>query len=249
MRTRSTDTDEMSGHDPTTLKGAQAAREELRARCLSLVRRWHPLAQSGWDHSAARNLGEEVEQIAETSERLNLDHVNLSALELAAYLCSFVDDHLVPTPRNLVKLADMVNRLGAVLTDLSATATAEVHTLPTRSPPSYRRFRKTPLTSADTTRDGDVMAPTHATAASLETSEAFDSFFEENSDIVLESAPVRRSADRERRNRINVRVATLPIKRRCQRTHPTWRRARTRRTTNRCEWSRPFRNRKLSNRR
>ena len=120
----------MSGHDATTLAGAQQAREELRERCIALVRRWQPLAQNGWDHSSARKLGEEVEQIAETSERLNLDDVNISALELAAYLCSFVDDHLQPNTRDLEKLADMVNRLGAVLTDLSATATAAVHSLP-----------------------------------------------------------------------------------------------------------------------
>ena len=119
----------MSGHDATTLAGAQQAREELRERCIALVRRWQPLAQNGWDHSSARKLGEEVEQIAETSERLNLDDVNISALELAAYLCSFVDDHLQPNPRDLEKLADMVNRLGHVLTDLSATATAAVHSL------------------------------------------------------------------------------------------------------------------------
>lgn len=120
----------MSGHDATTLAGAQQAREELRERCIALVRRWQPLAQNGWDHASARKLGEEVDQIAETSERLNLDDVNVSALELAAYLCSFVDDHLEPNARDLDKLADMVNRLGAVLTDLSATATAEVHSLP-----------------------------------------------------------------------------------------------------------------------
>ena len=30
------------------------AREALRERCLSLVRRWQPLARSGWDHQAAR---------------------------------------------------------------------------------------------------------------------------------------------------------------------------------------------------
>ncbi|MEP6484501.1 MAG: EAL domain-containing protein [Rudaea sp.] len=121
----------MSGQDSTTLDGAQhQSREELRERCLALVRRWQPLAQNGWDHSSARKLGEEVEQIAETSERLNLDDVNLSALELAAYLCSFVDDRLQPNERDLDKLANMVNRLGAVLTDLSETATAAVHSLP-----------------------------------------------------------------------------------------------------------------------
>jgi len=179
----------MSGKDPTTLKGAAAAREELRARCLALVRRWHPLAQSGWDHAAARKLGEEVDQIAETSERLNLDDVNLSALELAAYLCSFVDDHLVPSPRNLAKLADMVNRLGAVLSDLSDTATAAVHTLPTRTPVQPPTIQENTSNLADTTRDGDVMAPTPATARPLEAAEPFDSFFEENSDIVLESVP------------------------------------------------------------
>jgi diguanylate cyclase (GGDEF)-like protein len=120
----------MSSYDATTLAGAQQAREELRERCIALVRRWQPLAQNGWDHSSARKLGEEVDQIAETSERLNLDDVNVSALELAAYLCSFVDDHLEPNARDLDKLADMVNRLGAVLTDLSDTATAAVHSLP-----------------------------------------------------------------------------------------------------------------------
>ncbi|MEO8801751.1 MAG: EAL domain-containing protein [Rudaea sp.] len=119
----------MSGQDTTTRDSAQHAQEELRERCLSLVRRWQPLAQSGWDHTAARKLGEEVDQIATTSDRLGLDDVNNSALELEAYLCSFIDDRLVPNPRDLARLADMVNRLGAVLTDLSATATAQVHAL------------------------------------------------------------------------------------------------------------------------
>ena len=120
----------MSGQDTTTLSGAQHARDELRARCLALVRRWQPLAQGGWDQLAARKLGEEIDQIADTSERLGLEDVNGSALELAAYLCSFVDDRLVPNARDLVRLADMVNRMGAVLTDLSATETAAVHALP-----------------------------------------------------------------------------------------------------------------------
>lgn len=112
------------------LEGAERARAELRERCLALVRRWHPLAQNGWERVAARKLGEEVDQIAITSERLGLEEVNNSALELEAYLCSFVDDHLVPNARDLSRLADMVNRLGSVLTDLSATATAAVHELP-----------------------------------------------------------------------------------------------------------------------
>jgi len=120
----------MNSQDTTTLGGTQRAREELRERCLALVRRWQPLAQSGWDHAAARKLGDEIDQIADTSERLGLDAVNGSALELAAYLCSFVDDRLEPNPRDLERLADMVNRLGAVLTDLSATATAAIHELP-----------------------------------------------------------------------------------------------------------------------
>ena len=116
--------------------GAQHAREELRERCLALVRRWQPLAQGGWDQIAARMLGEEIDQIADSSERLGLEDVNGSALELAAYLCSFVDDRLVPNARDLGRLADMVNRMGAVLTDLSATETAAVHTLPgARTPP------------------------------------------------------------------------------------------------------------------
>ncbi len=124
----------MSGQDTTSL-GAQQAQEELRERCLALVRRWQPLAQGGWDHAAARKLGDEVEQIAATSERLGLEAVNGSALELAAYLCSFVDDRLEPGPRDRERLAGMVNRLGAVLTDLSATATAAVHALPSARPP------------------------------------------------------------------------------------------------------------------
>src|SRR5947209_4726874 len=121
---------QMTGQD-TTLSGARHAREELRERCLALVRRWQPLAQGGWDQAAASRLGDEVEQIADTSERLGLDDVNGSALEVSAYLCSFVDDRLVPSAKDLGRLADMVNRLGFVLTDLSATATAAVHALPT----------------------------------------------------------------------------------------------------------------------
>ncbi|HEX4479907.1 MAG TPA: EAL domain-containing protein [Rudaea sp.] len=154
------------------------------------MRRWQPLAQNGWDHSAARKLGEEIEQIAETSERLNLDDVNLSALELAAYLCSFVDDHLIPSPRNLANLADMVNRLGAVLTDLSATATAAVHTLPSRSPPQPLPIQETRSNVAAITRDGEVMASTQANAVPLEPSEPPSDDIEENTEIVLESAPL-----------------------------------------------------------
>jgi EAL domain-containing protein (putative c-di-GMP-specific phosphodiesterase class I)/DNA-binding response OmpR family regulator len=120
----------MSGQDTTTLSGAQHAREELRERCLALVRRWQPLAQGGWDQVAARKLGEEIDQIADTSERLGLEDVNGSALELAAYLCSFVDDRLEPNRKAMDRLAEMVNRMGAVLTDLSATETAAVHALP-----------------------------------------------------------------------------------------------------------------------
>jgi PleD family two-component response regulator/EAL domain-containing protein (putative c-di-GMP-specific phosphodiesterase class I) len=120
----------MSGQDTTTLSGAQHGRDELRERCLALVRRWQPLAQGGWDQIAAHKLGEEIDQIAATSERLGLEDVNGSALELAAYLCSFVDDRLVPNERDLGRLADMVNRMGAVLTDLSATEIAAVHALP-----------------------------------------------------------------------------------------------------------------------
>lgn len=119
----------MNNKDNSTADRAALAREELRERCLSLVRRWQPLAQNGWDHEDARKLADELDQIAVTSDRLRLDQVNSSALELEAYLCSFIDDALSPSRVDLERLAGMVNRLGAVLTDLSATETAQVHTL------------------------------------------------------------------------------------------------------------------------
>jgi len=144
----------MNSQDTTTLSGTQRAREELRERCIALVRRWQPLAQSGWDHAAARKLGDEIDQIADTSERLGLDAVNGSALELAAYLCSFVDDRLEPNPRDLDRLADMVNRLGAVLTDLSATATAAIHELPSA------RSGAPPETTAEAAEAAPIPAPT-----------------------------------------------------------------------------------------
>lgn len=118
----------MSNHG--SMRTDAAARDELRERCLSLVRRWQPLAQGGWDRNAARQLGDEIDQIADTSERLGLDALNGDALELAAYLCSFIDDALVPNARDLARLAEMVQALGADLTDLSATTKAAVHTLP-----------------------------------------------------------------------------------------------------------------------
>ncbi len=180
----------MSGHDATTLAGAQQAREELRERCIALVRRWQPLAQNGWDHSSARKLGEEVDQIAETSERLNLDDVNVSALELAAYLCSFVDDHLEPNARDLDKLADMVNRLGAVLTDLSDTATAAVHSLPSAraaNPPLDHVHNDVEETASIEVAEPVVEeshAPTHADVAVVE----------DTADIVLSSEPTPSSS-------------------------------------------------------
>ncbi|HNR92429.1 MAG TPA: EAL domain-containing protein [Dokdonella sp.] len=111
-----------------------SARESLRERCLNLVRRWQPLARSGWDHHAARQLGEELDQIAETSERLGLININGSALELAAYLCSFIDDALEPNGAALERLAAMVNVLGATLGELSGAPVAAVHALPTLPP-------------------------------------------------------------------------------------------------------------------
>ncbi len=105
------------------------AREALRERCLSLVRRWQPLARSGWDHHAARLLGEEIDQIAATSESLGLQEVNSSALELAAYLCSFIDDKLVPNENALENLAGMVNTLGSALSELSGSTRADVRSL------------------------------------------------------------------------------------------------------------------------
>jgi EAL domain-containing protein (putative c-di-GMP-specific phosphodiesterase class I)/PleD family two-component response regulator len=122
----------MSGPGSSTTRNDIATRQQLRERCLALVRRWQPLAQGGWDRPAARQLAEEIDQVAETSERLGLERVNGDALELAAYLCSFIDDALEPNARDLARLADMVQALGADLTELSATETAAVHTLPSR---------------------------------------------------------------------------------------------------------------------
>ncbi|WP_440221652.1 EAL domain-containing protein [Dokdonella sp. MW10] len=119
----------MSGHDATYSLPDHVAREALHERCLGLVRRWQPLARSGWDHAAARQLGDELDQIATTSEEMGLSMVNGSALELAAYLCSFIDDRLVPNARDLERLASMVNALGSALSELSGNARAEVHAL------------------------------------------------------------------------------------------------------------------------
>lgn len=121
----------MSGPGSST-RTDTAARQQLRERCLALVRRWQPLAQGGWDRNAARQLADEIDQVADTSERLGLDRLNGDALELAAYLCSFIDDALVPNQRDLDRLAQMVQALGADLTELSATEMAAVHTLPSR---------------------------------------------------------------------------------------------------------------------
>lgn len=151
----------MSGPESSSL-GAEQAQAELRERCLALVRRWQPLAQAGWDQAAARKLGEELEQIAVTSERLGLEAVNGSALELAAYLCSFVDDRLEPGPRDRERLAEMVHRLGAVLTDLSATTTAAIHALPGTRPEPETRDAATPpsVSSATPTSSADGASPT-----------------------------------------------------------------------------------------
>ncbi|HMM66289.1 MAG TPA: EAL domain-containing protein [Dokdonella sp.] len=119
----------MTGPNPNQGLSDTTAREALRERCLSLVRRWQPLARSGWDHRAARLLGEELDQIALTSENLGLAGVNNSALELAAYLCSFIDDKLVPNENALECLAGMVNTLGSALSELSGSATADVRSL------------------------------------------------------------------------------------------------------------------------
>lgn len=147
----------MSNHGNIRTDGA--ARDELRQRCLSLVRRWQPLAQGGWDRNAARQLGDELDQVADTSERLGLDKLNGDALELAAYLCSFIDDALVPNARDLARLAEMVEALGADLTDLSATTKAAVHTLP-----SARISAEMPVVRPSTPPPAGIAAEPAATA-------------------------------------------------------------------------------------
>jgi diguanylate cyclase (GGDEF)-like protein len=107
----------------------RVAKEALRERCLSLVRRWQPLARSGWDHHAARQLGDELDQVANTSESLGLHAINGSALELAAYLCSFIDDQLTPNETDLERLAGMVNALGGTLSEVAGANVASVSPL------------------------------------------------------------------------------------------------------------------------
>ncbi len=119
----------MTGNHSNQGLSDRTAREALRERCLSLIRRWQPLGRSGWDHHAARLLGEEIDQIAATGESLGLQEVSSSALELAAYLCSFIDDKLVPNEKALENLAGMVNTLGGALSELSGSAKADVHSL------------------------------------------------------------------------------------------------------------------------
>lgn len=156
----------MSNHGNIRTDGA--ARDELRQRCLSLVRRWQPLAQGGWDRNAARQLGDELDQVADTSERLGLDKLNSDALELAAYLCSFIDDALVPNARDLARLAEMVEALGADLTDLSATTKAAVHTLPSARISAEMPVVRPSVPPAEIAAEPVAAAPSAAASAAAE---------------------------------------------------------------------------------
>src|SRR5690606_17531496 len=50
-------------------------------------------------------------------------------LELAAYLCSVIDDKLVPNENSLENLAGMDNTLGSALSELSGSTKADVRSL------------------------------------------------------------------------------------------------------------------------
>lgn len=162
-----------------------AARDELRERCLALVRRWQPLAQGGWDRNAARQLGDELDQVADTSERLGLEKLNGDALELAAYLCSFIDDALVPNTRDLRRLAEMVEALGADLTDLSATTKAAVHTLP-----SARISAEIPIVRPAQTAPAPVIAMPEAPPAAEKPPAQIDNFIPPTSEPRPDRTPV-----------------------------------------------------------
>lgn len=151
----------------STSEGAAAGdtREALRQRCLTLVRRWHPLASAGWDRRAAYPLADELELIATTSERLGLESVTTSALELSTFLCSFLDDALEPRPRDLERLAAMINALGNALTELSGAPTAAVHALHRDAPIAVESpVASSPTPAADAPAaddETDPSAPPH----------------------------------------------------------------------------------------
>ncbi len=184
----------MSSQDTKTgLAGALEARKALKQRCLALVRRWQPLAQSGWVRSAARQLGEDIDLIANTSERLGLDSLNTSALELAAYLCSFVDDQLIPNECDLARLADMVNALDVVLTNLSDTETADIHSLP-RARAETKSQAPTPTAQVERPIQGTSSSAQPPVVGATATDQNFASVSTEGGDAGVSNAvgaPVR----------------------------------------------------------
>jgi DNA-binding response OmpR family regulator/EAL domain-containing protein (putative c-di-GMP-specific phosphodiesterase class I) len=85
----------------------------LKERIRALVESWTELQSSSWNAMAALAQYEEVERIGAAAEQAGARDLAEPAVELAVYLCTFVEGRLYPTNAQRQKLNEMVERLGA----------------------------------------------------------------------------------------------------------------------------------------
>lgn len=85
----------------------------LRQRTQAFLRRWREQLGGGWQARQASGLYDDLEQLAALAEAKGVAEVADPALELAIYLCSFIDTEAAPNPAQRHGLDRLVEQLAA----------------------------------------------------------------------------------------------------------------------------------------
>ncbi len=90
-------------------------RRRLDVHAATLISHWTPISRSGWDRDAARQVSEDLLDLVASNDSQPWPTLQSRALDLAAYLSSFVDDRLDPSSDQSQQLEALFAALGSAL--------------------------------------------------------------------------------------------------------------------------------------
>ena len=93
-------------------KQIPAGERALRQRLDTFVGEWREHLGAGWDGARASLLHEELEKINAEADAQDLGEIATPTLELIVFLCSFVENGVIPSSAQRQALAGMVDNLG-----------------------------------------------------------------------------------------------------------------------------------------
>jgi DNA-binding response OmpR family regulator/EAL domain-containing protein (putative c-di-GMP-specific phosphodiesterase class I) len=96
----------------------------LKDRVRALVDSWTELQSGSWNAMAASAQYEELERISATAEQLKATEVGDPAVELAVYLCTFVEGRIYPSNSQRARMNELVGRLRAVTAPATSKSAA-----------------------------------------------------------------------------------------------------------------------------